>query len=597
MRERVILRLLPVGMLVLVAAWSAMPTGQAGSGLSAAMGQSLSAEEREIAERLRVETIRDATVTLASPEMEGRGTAQPGGEKAAKYLADRFAKLGLKPLGDQGSYLQAVPFEAMAFISGSSLKIEGSTLKEGRDFRYSTWPSSLSSQSTQARGKAVFVSYAALAESLKFNPASLDLKGKIAVAPLSPAKRPGIAAEAPAYSLDQVVFGLTRRNAAGIVILGGDDSRSVPPRPGPARRRQVFLAGDRRREGMRLPPVAMVSGEAAKGLFAKSPEPMRDLIGKAHAGERIVRELDVEVEMSVPPSLEPVIAHNVVGLLEGADPQLKAEAVVYSAHYDAWGKDKDGRIFPGAADNALGVAKMLAIAEAMTQSPKRPRRSVIFLAPTGEEHYMLGTRYWLEHPTWPVAKIAADLNIDGIDNDTYGPVKAIYGEGLGLSTLDRTVLAVALDMQLLVVPDLNIDRQNAFERSDQIEFARRGVPTVYVFGLAADRRLGAGLSQPGSVAGEPAKPKGFLDSLSRLPGTARQLVDTGVRAKRFLDNDYHQPSDVVRPEWDWQGVRTAAVFYLVTGLRVADAEKMPEWSPGSRFSRGRGGDRKTEDGR
>jgi len=587
MRERVILRLLPVGTLVLVAAWSAMPTGQAGSGLSAALGQSLSRQDREIADRVRVETIRDVTVTLASPEMEGRGTAQPGGVKAAKYLAGRFAKLGLKPLGDQGSYLQAVPFEAMAFGSGSSLKIEGSTLKEGTDYRYWIRPSFLSSRSIDARGKAVLVSHAILLESLLRNdPTGLDVKGKIVVDPGGPLKRPASAAPLPPDSLEQVVSGLARQGAAGVIVIAWSDSNLTAPAAfGVAQRRRVFLAETRRSVPGDWPPVAFLSLDAAKRLLPKSPEAIANLIDKAQAGERVLRELGVEVEMSVPQTLEPAIGHNVIGLLEGADPQLKAEAVVYSAHYDAWGKDARGRIFPGAADNALGVAKMLAVAEAMSQTPNRPRRSVIFLAPTGEEHYMLGTHYWLEHPTWPVAKIAADLNIDGIDNDTYGPVKAIYGVGLGLSNLDRTIFAVARDMRILFVPELGFDRQNAFQRSDQYEFALRGVPTVYVFGLAAEQRS----------AGKPAKPKGLLDSLSRLPATAGQLVDTGVRAKRFLDNDYHQPSDVVRPEWDWQGVRTAAVFYLVTGLRVANAEKMPEWRPGSRFSRG--GKKKMEERR
>ena len=566
--------------LTFVALSAAVFLGLAATGPSAAVGQSLSPQEREMAERVREEAIREVTVTLAGKDMEGRGTAQPGGVKAAKYLADRFAKIGLKPLGDQGTYLQAVPFEAIVLAPGSSLTIEGNPLTAGKDYCVWVRRSSLSSQSVKARAKSVFVTYAALVEGLKTKDlASADVKGKIAVVSAAPVKGPADKAPRRLPPVDALVLALDRRGAAGVLVVVGDDAPLTPSDLyGMSQRRRVFLTGAYRPSPADSCPVAFIRRAAAKGLFAKSSESLAGLIEKANANEKVVQDLGVEVEMSQGPTLESVVGHNVVGLLEGADPQLKGEAVVYSAHYDAWGKDLEGRIFPGAADNALGVAKMLAVAEAMSQSPHRPRRSVIFLAPTGEEHHMLGTRYWLEHPTWPIPKIAANLNFDGIDTETYGPVKGIYGEGLGLSDLDRTLSGVAADMQLLPVPDLNLDRQNAFERSDQYEFAQRGVPTVYVFGLSTKK----------SAAKEPAKPQGLFGRLASMSATASELTEVAPRAARFLKSDYHQPSDVVRPEWDWEGVRTMAVFYLAAGLRVANAEKMPEWLPHSRYNRPRG---------
>jgi Zn-dependent M28 family amino/carboxypeptidase len=281
--------------------------------------------------------------------------------------------------------------------------------------------------------------------------------------------------------------------------------------------------------------------------------------------------------MSLRLTVESRTSPNVIGWLEGSDPALKDEAVIYSAHYDAYGKDQDGRIHPGAADNALGVAKMLGVAEALAGSPRRPRRSVIFLATTAEEIGLLGARYWLEHPTWPLDRLAANLNLDGIDTDTYGPLRAVVVEGLGHSDLDEIVAAVARNLDLVLLPDLDV-ASHAFFRSDHYEFTLRGIPTIYVFGL--------GVAPPPDNAGP--KLGGVLGAIAAVGGGIVGLVDVKRRADEFLAHHYHQPSDIVRPDWDWQGVRTAAAFYLWAGLRVANADAMPQWQPTSEYNRPRG---------
>ena len=389
---------------LLVATLAVLLAAHAGLSPRRAIGQSLDPREDKLAAALRVETIREITVALADKEMEGRGTGQPGGVKAARFVADRMARLGLKPLGEQGGFLQAVSAE---------------------------------------------------------------------------------------------------------------DTRVAP-----------------------------------------------ELGGK----------IDLPLKIG-----DPSPTHNVVGRIEGSDPRLRDEAVIYTAHYDGLGKRKDGRIYPGAADNALGVAKMLAIAEVLARAEPRPRRSVIFLAPTAEELGLLGARYWLRHPTWPLAKVAADLNFDGIDTETYGPLGAIVAIGLGQSTLDATLTQLARDMQLLVLPDPAPD-QKVFYRSDHFEFAQRAIPTFYVIGLGF----------PGPPGRAKPQAEGMLGMLGSLYGSAPELVQLKARADRFLAKQYHQPSDVVGPEWNWQGVRTAGVFYLIAGLRVANAEKMPAWLPDSKYNGPRG---------
>jgi Zn-dependent M28 family amino/carboxypeptidase len=245
---------------------------------------------------------------------------------------------------------------------------------------------------------------------------------------------------------------------------------------------------------------------------------------------------------------------NVVAVLEGSDPQLKNEAVVYSAHYDAYGTES-GRIYPGAADNALGTATIVAIAEAFAKSfskpSTRPRRSVIFLAVTGEEYGLLGAEYWVGHPTWPLEKLAADINFDGIGTEVYGPVKRIVGFGAEHSNLGAIFEDVSVATGNIVTPD-PLPEENAFVRSDHYAFVKRGVPALMLMG---------------GPEGEPA---------SWIP-----------RMKKWLATDYHSPSDTVKPDWNWTGPLTLAKVGLIIGLRVANAEAMPTWNASSPFNKTR----------
>ena len=150
---------------------------------------------------------------------------------------------------------------------------------------------------------------------------------------------------------------------------------------------------------------------------------------------------------------EQAVGSNVVGVLEGSDAKLKDQAVVYTAHYDAYGIEPSGRIYPGAADNALGVGEITAIAEAFIKSNTKPRRSIIFLAVTGEEHGLLGAEHWVKHPTWPIEKIAADLNLDGIGTEVYGPVKRIVGFGAEYSDLGKVMEDVLTATGMILTPD------------------------------------------------------------------------------------------------------------------------------------------------
>jgi Zn-dependent M28 family amino/carboxypeptidase len=210
-----------------------------------------------------------------------------------------------------------------------------------------------------------------------------------------------------------------------------------------------------------------------------------------------------------------------------------------------------GEIYPGAADDALGVGAVMAIAEAFTKSPARPRRSIIFLIVTGEEHGLLGAEHWVKHPTWPLEKVAADINYDGIGTEVWGPAKRVIGYGIEHSELGAMLEAVVAGMGNTVIPD-PFPEEKAFYRSDHYAFVKKGVPALMLLGA----------------------PEG-------------DIAQFKSRAKKWLETDYHDTTDTVRPDWHWEGMRTMAVTGMMLGSRVANQEVMPAWLPSSPFNKPR----------
>jgi Zn-dependent M28 family amino/carboxypeptidase len=288
-------------------------------------------------------------------------------------------------------------------------------------------------------------------------------------------------------------------------------------------------------------------------IFAGTGATYAETLAKAEGGEAVTKDLNKPAAISIRVKRETAAGSNVVAVLEGSDPKLKDQAVVYTAHYDAYGIDSQGRIFPGAADNALGVAEIVSIAEAFTKSTTKPRRSVIFLAVTGEEHGLLGAEYWVAHPTWPLEKVAANLNFDGIGTEVYGPVKRVVGFGAEHSDLGPVLEAVVAANGGQIAPD-PLPEEKVFYRSDHYAFVKKGVPALMLLG-----------------------------------GPEGEVAPWLTRARKWMETDYHQPTDVIGPDWHWDGARAVAVIGLVTGMRVADAEPMPAWLQTSPFNKPRGG--------
>jgi Zn-dependent M28 family amino/carboxypeptidase len=246
-----------------------------------------------------------------------------------------------------------------------------------------------------------------------------------------------------------------------------------------------------------------------------------------------------------------VQSRNVIAKLEGSDPTLRNEYVLYSAHWDHFGKNPSltgDQILNGALDNASGTAQMLEIAKAYTTLATAPKRSVLFLAVTAEEAGLLGAKYYAQHPLYPLNKTLANINIDGINQ--WGRTSDVVVIGLGNSTLDDVLDSVVTATGRTIVADPESEK-GFFYRSDHFEFAKEGVPALY-----AD----AGVNYIG-----------------QSPGWGLQ------KREEYTANDYHKPTDEIKPDWDLSGAIEDGQMLFEVGYRVAQSSVWPKWNPGTEF--------------
>jgi Zn-dependent M28 family amino/carboxypeptidase len=516
---------------------------------STALAPTLSAEEEALGARVKIATIKEVVAALSADDMQGRGTMQPGGDKAANYIADRFAKLGLKPLGNNNSFFQSIKFRETQILPETSFKVGTESLKVGRDYFFAPTPGVDKSVS----GELVFIAYGLTSTTPRRDDlAGMNVKGKIVVMldgpPKIVSKESWKAAKAQMNIMQELILGGA---AAFVFVNTGTEEHPFSESADYLTRRRIEPADEEEWPAF-VPPFINLSNEAATKIFADSGTTFPEALAKADVEGFKAFSLKKSAKITVKLKKAKGASNNVVGLLEGSDPTLKAEALVYSAHYDAYGVSADNRVYHGAADNGLGVGEMLAVAEAFAAAPTRPKRSIIFLAVTGEEYGCYGSDYWVKNPTWKIKQVAADLNLDGMGTEVYGPVKTLVGYGEEHSTLGIILKAAATAQGLTVIADPMPD-EKSFYRSDHYFFVKKGVPGIMILGAPAG------------------------DSAAWIK-----------RMKEWEKTDYHQPSDVIRPDWNWDGPRTIAMLSVVMGLRIANDEQMPSWLPKSPFNRERG---------
>jgi Zn-dependent M28 family amino/carboxypeptidase len=267
--------------------------------------------------------------------------------------------------------------------------------------------------------------------------------------------------------------------------------------------------------------------------------------------------LGVTATMTIHNTLRTIYSRNVIARLDGSDPVLKDQYVVYTAHWDHFGKSPDG-IFHGAEDDALGCAALIEMARTFTKLPTPPRRSILFLAVTAEEQGLLGSQYYATAPLYPLARTVADVNMDAWN--VHGRTRDVTLVGYGASDLDDYVRDAAAEQGRIVHGDAEPEK-GFYYRSDHFNFAKQGVPAL--------------------------DPDGGVEFVGRSADYSKR-----VRAE-WTEHVYHTPRDVVTSDWNLQGVAEDLKLFLAVGYRVAQADKMPAWKPGNEFKakrEGRDGD-------
>lgn len=505
----------------------------------------LTAVEGRIADGITVSSIKDSVNALTAAEMQGRGTMQPGGEKAANWIADRFQRLGLKPLGDKGTYLQKFDLKETVAAPETTFKVGDEALVHGVDYAFQPQ----NNGNREVSGDMVFVAYGIQAKSIgRDDLAGFDLQGKVVVMLEGPPAN--IPKDAWKQQKASSIFfrAVVTKGAAAIVYIGHGREEHSPEETISYHSRRQISPPDEPGFPVEMPPVVYVASSAAEKLFAKSGVSLKDALAGAETNGFKAFKLNQKAKLAAKYKSTRGTSPNVVGYIEGSDPKLKEEAVLFSAHYDAFGTE-NGKTYPGAADNALGTAEMLAVAESYSKLAEKPKRSMVFLAVTAEEYGLYGSKHWAKAPTWNIKKVAANLNLDGIGTEVYGPVKIIVGYGAEHSSLGAMMEDVAKTMQIDTIPD-PVPDEKVFYRSDHYSFVERGVPALMLMGA---------------------------------PGGDKQ-----VWMKRIFDfekTDYHQPGDVIQAGWAWEGAETVAEVMGIMGWRVSESPTMPSWLPTSRFGK------------
>jgi Zn-dependent M28 family amino/carboxypeptidase len=536
------------------------------SAASGALTPKLSAAEKAAAARITAAEISAHTRFLSDDLLEGRFPGSRGDALAMAYLAAQLEAFGYQPgaTGADGkpSWFQPVPLVKHTSTVPSTVTFQGA----GQQLALPTGPGVEAQIKVRSLGdvdrvsvkdaELVFVGYGIVAPEHGWDDyRGVDVKGKIVVLLNFNPPWAGEGVRLWYGRWDYKYLEAARHGAIGALMIHTTESAGYPWQVvATSNSAAAFgLEGD---PDPRLPFQGWIGHEAATQLFRLGQRSLYsdEQLAKA-VGFKAV-PLGVTGSLDMPVARERIDSTNVVGLLPGTDPKLKAEAVLYTAHHDHLGirnppVEGEHNIYNGAVDNASGCAAILTIAHAFAAAP--PRRSVIVVSVAGEEQGLLGSHWYATHPTVPAGRLAVDINIDGINmNGRTGDVGFL---GLGRSSIDGVVKALAAAQGRTVHGDPFPDR-GLFYRSDDFELARVGVPGARV--------------------------QGGPSYVGRPPGWGKEQVE------HFERHDYHQPSDVYpqSPQaWDLSGAVEDAQLQLLIGRRVANDSALPQWKAGDEFDK------------
>ncbi len=500
---------------------------------------------------------------LSSDLLEGRAPATRGGQLTEEYIASIFRMQGLEPGMPDGSYFQTVPIKVSKLETESlqmNALVAGASVPLTAQNEVVFWSNSTQAE-TAVDSEIVFVGYGVRADEYRWNDfKNTDLKGKILLILVN---------DPPASQSEPQLFGgramtyygrwtykfeeAERQGAAGAIIIHSTERAGYPWHTvtGSWTGEQRFLGRDPASTPA-LPFRAWLKGETANRLLARAGLKLEDLVQRSARRDFEPVKTGIRLQGSFKTTIRSLEARNVVAKVPGRDPQLRSETVLFTAHHDhiGIGPAVDGdTIYNGANDNASGVANLLAISSAAKRGPL-PKRTFYFAAVTAEESGLLGSQYFAEHPSLPVEKIVANLNMDG--GNLLGRTRDLIVQGETRSSLGETLRLIARDQSLKTAPD-EFPERGYFYRSDQFSLAQKGVPAISI------------------AAG--------LDFIGKPRGWGRE------QAELYTAKRYHQPSDEYRSDFDLTGAAQLAKLVLSVGYAVANADSVPQWKPDSEFQR------------
>jgi Zn-dependent M28 family amino/carboxypeptidase len=505
--------------------------------------------------------------TLSSDEFEGRGPGSKGEQLTIAYLQDQFRSAGLEPGNPDGTYLQNVPLVGITPDPAMKLTLagHGQTLEPKFQDDFIAWSKRVT-ETSSLDADVIFVGYGAQAPEFQWDDfKGADVKGKILIELIND---PPVPDPADSSRLDPKIFGgdamtyygrwtykfekAAQMGAAGCVIIHQTERAGYPWEVvrNSWSGTQFDLATPDKNMG-RLAMESWITSDFATRLFHAAGQNLDQLIKSAASRNFKPVPLGMRAKLTIHNSLRTIDSHNLIAKLTGSDPNLKNTYVIYSAHWDHFGIGPEvngDKIYHGALDNASGAAALLEMARAYKALRTPPRRSILFLSVTAEEQGLLGSRYYAEHPLYPLAQTALDINMDGMN--VNGRTHDIVQIGRGVSTLDSVIDAVAREQGRVVKVDPEPEK-GLYYRSDHFEFAKNGVPAF--------------------------DPESGVEYLGKPDGWGIE------KRKEYTASKYHKPADKIEPDWNMEGAIEDCQLYFLVGYHIATDSRMPEWNSGAEF--------------
>lgn len=499
---------------------------------------------------------------ISSDRFLGRKPTTKGEAVTIDYLVSEYKKLGLLPLNGE-SFLQPIPVAEISPEYPKELNVKGNSgnilLKHGDDFV--TVTKRIEEKIEVLNKEIIFAGYGIVAPEHGWNDyEGINVKDKIVIVMVND---PGYATKDPELftGTKMTYYGrwtykyeeAARQGAAGILIIHEEGAASYPWEVVQNGRMGPLLVVD---DGYRNRSACKFEGwttlEKAKEIFTLAGlNPDDELTAASKRGFK-PKSLGLTTSLVMNSKIAFHTTNNVLGYFPGTE--RPDEYIIYMAHWDHFGYDSTltgDKIFNGAVDNATGVAGILTMAQAIKDFSKKPERSVIFFAVSLEEFGLLGSDYYVKHPLVPIEKIAAAINVDGLN--IFGPTKNYSVIGYGQSEIDSYIKEEADKMNKTLMPE-TFPEAGSYFRSDHFNFAKVGVPAVYI--SAGDEHM--------------TEPKDYMQNVS----------------SKWIRENYHKVTDNYEPEkWNTEGMMEQLQLIYNIGNRLLNESAFPGWNEGSPYKK------------